>query len=168
MLQFNATVCGANSEHSEHFGIAHGEEIDRVASELVQELHRLEVLGRNKKKRTARPRYVVGLRKVSMFLVTGTPRLVLVSRRVESLDGPNTPLGLLGEVVDLCRKRSIPIAAVLSRKRLGEIVFGTRRCPAYKRPGVTGMMILNEAGGYAQFKQLISLINSFVQAQSII
>lgn len=106
-------------------GVKSSEELDKAAKTLLTELGRLQ----NESKRNARARgntvarpvkdrIVVGLRQTHRDIVTATPRLILLSKRVECGDGKGTPSEKVREIVSIAKQRQIPIAAVLSRREV--------------------------------------------------
>ena len=106
-------------------GVRSSEELDRAARTLLVELGRLQNESkRNARARgntaasTAKDRIVVGLRQTHRDIVTATPRLILLSKRVECGDGKGTPAEQIREIVAIAKQRQIPIAAVLSRREV--------------------------------------------------
>lgn len=106
-------------------GVSSSEELDRAARTLLTELGRLQSESkRNARTRgntatsTVKDRIVVGLRQTHRDIVTATPRLILLSKRVECGEGKGTPAEQIREIVAIAKQRQIPIAAVLSRREV--------------------------------------------------
>lgn len=99
-------------------------ELDEAAEVLLTELGRLE----HDSKQTAsvkargvpttKARIVIGLRQTHRDVETGSPRLILLAKHVEGAEGKGTPLDVVKDIMSIAKRRNIPIAAVLSRRKV--------------------------------------------------
>lgn len=173
-------------------GVKSSEELDRAGRTLLTELGKLQNESkRNAKARknlassTTKDRIVVGIRQTHRDIVTATPRLILLAKRVESGDSKGTPAEQIQDIVDIAKQRQIPIAAVLSRREVCfsnpyqfqlctcivfDVFLSLKQIGKALKPwlfrgknkgfGVSALLVVRETGANESFKVFMNILES--------